>query len=201
MKDGLDKERYALRYRQGVGARYDAENAPAHALDWARRGTAYFARLLNTLADTELDRPSGIPGFCRRDVIAHIGYHGRVLSEIVAWARAGTGDPMPAFAFLDETELRRRASQPAYALRNLFTHSSVHLNVEWRDLNATQWDMIISDSTGNALAVRDTPLLRAKAIWRHSIALNAGGRDEDIPQGLFAFFGRTTPSQHPTHME
>jgi maleylpyruvate isomerase len=80
----LDKARAALRKRQGSGARYDASSAPARELDWARRGTAYFARLLNPLSDGDLDAPSAVQGFSRRHIVAHIGYHARVLSEIVA---------------------------------------------------------------------------------------------------------------------
>jgi maleylpyruvate isomerase len=30
---------------------------------------------------------------------------------------------------------------PARALRFLYTHSDIHLNVEFRDLSSSQWDM------------------------------------------------------------
>ena len=66
MNQTLEEARAALRELQGRGARYDAAAAPARELDWARRGTAYFARLLNNLSDEDLDAPSALPGVSRR---------------------------------------------------------------------------------------------------------------------------------------
>src|SRR5690606_34928742 len=79
-----------LRARQGRGARYDSAGAPASDLLLARRGTAYFARKLNELADTDLDLPSLREGWSRRHLIAHIGYHARALAHAMEGARAGT---------------------------------------------------------------------------------------------------------------
>ncbi|MGV2113804.1 maleylpyruvate isomerase N-terminal domain-containing protein [Agrobacterium salinitolerans] len=186
MTEGLGYTREALRLRQGGGARYDATNAPAQALDWVRRGTAYFARLLNSLTDDELDGPSLVAGLRRREIIAHVGYHARVLSEIVATARMGLGHSVQSFALIDDAELRRRATQPAYALRNLVAHSTVHLNVEWRDLDDSQWDLILPDAADTIFTLRETPRLRAEVLWLCAIDLNAGGRAEDVPADILA---------------
>ncbi|MDN3722663.1 maleylpyruvate isomerase N-terminal domain-containing protein [Roseibium salinum] len=95
MSDTLEEARAALKLRQGSGARYDAAGAPARSLDWARRGTAYFARLLNDLSDAELDAPSALPGQSRRHVIARVGYQARLLGEAIAWVREGKEGPFP----------------------------------------------------------------------------------------------------------
>ena len=71
MTDSLEAARAALQARQGEGARYDAATAPARDLDWARRGTAYFARMLNGLSDAALDTGmQGMPEARRRRVIS-----------------------------------------------------------------------------------------------------------------------------------
>ncbi|MBO6638743.1 MAG: maleylpyruvate isomerase N-terminal domain-containing protein [Roseitalea sp.] len=186
MSDTLDEARAALRQRQGAGARYDADNAPARELDWARRGTAYFARLLNGLSDADLDAPSRLDGLSRCHIVAHVGYHARTLSRVASWARHGAGQPMPHPMPVDADDTAARATQPARALRNLFAHSAVHLNVEWRDLETTHWDAVVTDNEGHSLAVRDTPWLRARAVWLHAIDLGAGGRLADAPTGLAA---------------
>jgi maleylpyruvate isomerase len=62
---GEEEARALLRERQGAGARYDSPIAPARDLLWARRGTAYFARKLNELSDSELDAPSRVAGWSR----------------------------------------------------------------------------------------------------------------------------------------
>lgn len=184
MTDTLDQARAALRQRQGAGARYDAERAPAVELDWARRGTAYFARLLNGLRDADLDAPSRLDGLSRRHVIAHVGYHARKLSDIVSWARQGEGEPMPDSLLLDAGNVAARATQPARALRNLFAHAGVHLNVEWRDLDDADWDGTVIDTEDRSLAVRDTPWLRARTVWLRAVDLDAGGCLADAPPGF-----------------
>ncbi|MEO4042262.1 maleylpyruvate isomerase N-terminal domain-containing protein [Hoeflea sp. CAU 1731] len=181
MNVSLDEAREDLRRRQGGGARYDAASAPARDLDWARRGTAYFARLLNGLSDAELDEPSNLEGRLRREIVAHVGYHARALSEIVSRAREAQSNAMPVPMRVDIVEVARRATQPARALRNLFAHSNVHLNVEWRDLDDAQWRAVVGNDPDDAIVVRDTPWLRARAIWLHAIDLGAGGRLSDAP--------------------
>src|SRR5258705_13079196 len=137
----LDPETIKLRERLGAGARYDATSAPALELNWARRGTAYFARKLNELTDDELDGGTLIPGWSRRQLVGHMGHQARALSRIVEAARTG----QPWLEASDEERLAElnAATLPARALRNLFYHSEVHLNVEWRDLKASDWDATV----------------------------------------------------------
>ncbi|MCT7374629.1 maleylpyruvate isomerase N-terminal domain-containing protein [Chelativorans salis] len=182
MSTAQEAARAALRQRQGPGARYDAPAAPARSLDWARRGTAYFARLLNDLSDADLDAPSALPGLSRRHIIAHIGYQARTLSEIVAWARTGQAGPFPRVVQVAESDIALGVTLPTRALRYLFDHSEVHLNVEWRDLTDADWDAcVVEDAEGRRIALRETPETRARALWLHAVDLNATGRFTDMP--------------------
>lgn len=184
MTQSIDTARMALRQRQGSGARYDADNAPARELDWARRGTAYFARLLNDLPATALDEASAVAGFTRRRLIAYIGYHARLTSEMIAWARTGEDGAFPRAARVNEADLEFGVTQPSRALRYLFDHSQAHLNVEWRDLDATGWNGSIADAGGRMISLRSTPVMRAAALWLHAVDLDSGGRFADMPDDL-----------------
>ena len=57
------------------------------------------------------------------------------------------------------------ATLPAHALRYLFSHSGVHLNVEWRDLDAAGWAREVISLAGETVPVAPTPWRRARAIW------------------------------------
>jgi uncharacterized protein (TIGR03083 family) len=138
----------------------------------------------NDLSDAALDEPSRIPGVSRRVIVAHVGYHTRLLSELVAWARSGAGGHFPAEAAVNEEDVRRRATQPARALRNLVAHSAVHLNVEWRDLSDAQWDASVRDRAGRTIDIRSKPWRRAVAVWLHAVDLSNGGRFADLPRDL-----------------
>jgi maleylpyruvate isomerase len=156
-------ERAALIARQGIGARYDAAEAPADALLLARRGTAYFARVLNGLTDDELMQPA-----CAR-VVTEVGYNARRLAEALAGLR--TGKPI-----VEVGEARDATSLPARALRGLFQHSAIHLDVEWRDLPGPMWAMTVP---GLTIFARDSPRVRAEFVW--DAAVQIGGRISDLP--------------------
>lgn len=186
MSTSLDAAREALRARQGSGARYDAPAAPATELAWVRLGTAYFARLLNALDDNALAAPSRVSGWSRRHVIAHVGYHARALCRLSEWARTGIEHPMyPSIAARD-AEITLGATLPARALRSLFNHSEVHLNVEWRDLSDAQWDAPVRTLDGTGITARETVWLRARDIWLSAYNLDAGAVFADFPVGLRA---------------
>jgi maleylpyruvate isomerase len=172
--------RDALRQRLGGGARYDAIGAPARELAWARRGTAYFSRKLNELSDDALDARSLIPGWSRRHVIAHVGYNARALARLVEGVR--TGIPLRMFDTDHQRleEIRSGATLPARALRNLFRHSEIHLNVEWRDLGAAHWNATAAEG----ISIRRTPAMRASVVWLGAVDLGNGGSFLDMPPDL-----------------
>lgn len=176
--------RAALRERQGPGARYDSPNAPARELTWARRGTAYFARKLNELTDAELDEPSLLPGWSRRHLVAHVGYNARALTRLLTWARTGVETPMYASPEQRNAEIERGATLPARALRHLFAHSEVHLNVEWRDLPGTAWDTQVRTAQGRLVPARETGWMRTREVWVHAVDLGNGGSTHDFPPDL-----------------
>jgi maleylpyruvate isomerase len=173
-----------LRARQGAGARYDAEGAPSYELALARRGTAYFARLLNNLRNAELYEASAITGWTRAHVVAAVAYNAKDITRMVEAARMDLSQiDIPSESDRAE-EIAYAATLPAHALRNLFKHSEVHLNVEWRDLTDKNWQATLTTSRGQTIAVSQTPKIRAQAIWSRSIDLDAGGQVSDLPVGL-----------------
>ena len=176
--------RAALRERQGAGARYDSPNAPARELAWARRGTAYFARKLNELTDAELYEPSLLPGWTRAHLVAHVGYNARALTRLVEWARTGVETPMYASNEQRNAEIALGATLPARALRNLFAHAEVHLNVEWRDLTDEAWDAQVRTAQGRLVPARETAWMRTREVWVHAVDLGNDGSFVDFPPDL-----------------
>lgn len=176
--------REALRQRLGAGARYDSPNAPARELAWARSGTAYFARRLNELDDDELDADTLLSGWTRRQLIAHVGYNARALTRLTEWAATGVETPMYGSDTQRNREIERGATLPARALRNLFAHSEVHLNVEWRDLSDEGWDAEVRTAQGRTVPARETAWMRTREVWVHAVDLDNGGSFLDFPPEL-----------------
>lgn len=172
--------RVELRERLGPGARYDDPQAPATELQWARLGTAYFARKLNELTDRQLTARTD-KGLRFRRIVCGVSYQARSLAQVIEWVRNGSlvpgEDPFAAIA--ESVELG--VTLPAAALRHLFKHSEVHLNVEWRDLRADEWDAVLDIPGHQPLGIRKTAWRRARAIWLSAVDLGAGGTFSDFP--------------------
>lgn len=169
-------------------ARTDKTSDP-HLLEellQARRGTAFFAHKLNELSDTDLDGDSLLPGWTRRHIAAHIGYNARAISRLVEWAATGVENPMYPSAEVRDTEIRFGATLSPIALRNLFDHSAVHLNVEWRDLPADAWHHKVKTIQGRLVPAEETVWMRTREVWVHAVDLDNGASFFDIPEPVLS---------------
>ena len=164
-------------------ARTDRTTDPEllHALLQARRGTAFFARKLNELTDAELDGDSLLPGWTRRHLTAHIGYNARAIARLVEWAATGVETPMYASPEARNHEINFGATLSPIALRHLFDHSAVHLNVEWRDLPAEAWHHKVKTAQGRTVPAGETVWMRTREVWIHAVDLANGATFTDIP--------------------
>ncbi|CAN7350416.1 maleylpyruvate isomerase family mycothiol-dependent enzyme [Arthrobacter sp. LjRoot78] len=164
-------------------ARHDQTTDPVllEGLLQARRGTAFFARKLNELSDADLDGDSLLPGWTRRHVTAHIGYNARAIARLIEWAATGVETPMYASTSVRDHEINFGATLPPIALRHLFDHSAVHLNVEWRDLPAEAWHHKVKTAQGRIVPAEETVWMRTREVWVHAVDLDNGASFTDIP--------------------
>jgi maleylpyruvate isomerase len=180
----MEEARLELRARQGLGARYDALQAPHADLALARLGAAYFSRKLNDLSDAQLALPSRISGWSRRHLVAHVAYQARGLARLVEAARLERKAERLEEPDAQIEEVDFGASLPAHALRYLFHHAQIHLNVEWRDLHDDGWCASIESLQGRLVPISETPWMRASAIWQAAVQLDNGGSWRDFPRAL-----------------
>jgi maleylpyruvate isomerase len=167
----------SLRARLGKGARFDAPGAPAQALRLARHGMAAFARQLNTLSDDALTHASRVPGWSRAHVVAHVSIEARAQALILATLRGQALED--DFDWQPDVDLT--ATLPPRALRHLFDHAHVHVNVEWRDLLAKDWSRAVTLPPSLAVDVQDLPARQAALLWWGAVALHAAATESDIP--------------------
>jgi maleylpyruvate isomerase len=151
------------------------------ALLQARRGTAFFARKLNELSDAELDGGSLLPGWTRRHLTAHVGYNARAIARLIEWAATGVETPMYSSPEARNHEIDFGATLSPIALRHLFDHSAVHLNVEWRDLPEDAWHHKVKTAQGRIVPAEETVWMRTREVWMHAVDLNNGATFSDIP--------------------
>lgn len=184
----LDLARADLRVSLGRGARHDSLDAPIEGLRLARLATAYFARKLNEISDAGLSAASAVAGWSRGHVVAYIGLHAREMALQFEALRLGHSEvhsspeqhlPSPLQSPVQWAEATSfTQTLPPHALRYLFHHAAVHLNVEWRDLAEGKW----ASSLPRRHAPADTqPLERTAVLWLGALALQNGARLSDVP--------------------
>ncbi len=142
-----------------MAARQDAPNAPHEDLLHMRRGTAFFARILADLSDDDIAQ---VPE--RRMIIAEVSLWARKTALMVKSRREPLSDDEASF----EVDVPYTETLPIPALRHLFTHSALHLNVELRDLEERHW-----------ASVADIPNHRAEAIWTAGTRLKDAARSAE----------------------
>lgn len=170
-----------LRARQGDGARYDAEKAPHADLLLARRGTAFFSRQLQLLEDGELDEMSGDTGHSRRRVVAEVSYQGRFLAWSLEELEKAPSIMRPE-SYLED--VARAVTLPTRALRALFHHSEVHLNVMLRDLSSEEWSLSLPTFQGQSQTLPAFVTARADVVWGAAQSIAKRLNPSDIPDGL-----------------
>jgi maleylpyruvate isomerase len=172
----------SLRSRLGKGARFDASGAPTEALRLARHGMAFFARQLNALSDDQLGGPSSVQGWTRAHVVAHVSIEAR--SQALALTALRGQVLEDDFDWDPDVDLT--ATLPPRALRHLYDHAHVHVNVEWRDLASADWSRTVALSPDDRLPAQVLPLRQAGLLWWGAVALNASAGSDDIPTGIAA---------------
>lgn len=147
----------------------------------ARRGTAYFAQRLAELSDEQLSEPTGLAGWSRRHLVAHVGYNAAALCRLLDWAASGVETPMYASPEQRGREIAEGATLSAAALRNLFDHTVARLDEKWRNLPASAWDAQVRTAQGRLVPVSETAWMRTREVWIHAVDLGNGGRFGDFP--------------------
>ena len=185
-------ERADLVARQGHGARYDAAEAPHDLLRSARHGTSYFSRILNSLEDEALALPSQLKQYSRAEIVAFVSYSARAAAYGLEGISNHEGIPA---SFED---LASAADLPTRALRALYRHSSIHLDVTWRDLPGTAWKANSGPVTQSGTSAVYTVQQRVEVIWSASLALGHGTKLSNVPENATATVGLEVLSHHLT---
>ncbi|GAA1936238.1 hypothetical protein GCM10009775_30170 [Microbacterium aoyamense] len=150
---------------------------PTDRMLQARRGTAYFSRILGELSDDELT------GEREAAIVARVALHARASAETLEALREGWPYSPHATPFDDES-VRFTSTLNAHALRNLHAHAVVHLNVEWRDLPDTMWDASVTLWDGRTSTPASLVEDRRRLVWTAAISLDPLARISAVPLDL-----------------
>jgi maleylpyruvate isomerase len=153
-------------------------------LTWMDEGYAYLSERLDRLDDDRLFEPSGLAGWTRRHVIAHLGFNARALGRLVHWAATGERTPMYADDQARVAEIEQGAVLPAPQLRELVKTGQSGLRAALDGLDTAGWDTTVVTGQGRQISAREIPWLRTREVWVHAVDLRDGADFSDFPADL-----------------
>ena len=153
---------------------------------WAGEGTALFLQAVDRLTDVDLDRPSRLPGWSRRHVLAHVASNATALGRLVSWARTGVQTPMYASAGERAEEIERGATQSPALLRANVRTTADELAAAFSSLPKAAWLHQVATAQGRTVPATELSWLRAREVNVHAVDLDAGVGFDDLPDGFCA---------------
>lgn len=150
-------------------------------LDWQRRGTEFCTAAASQLADADLAAPSGLPGWTRAHVLAHLARNGDALRNLLHWARTGIETPMYPVPERRDPEIEETASLPPAELRAELDASIERLDTDVAGMTARDWDALVRTRQGREITAAEVPWMRCREVWVHAVDLAAGADFEQIP--------------------
>jgi maleylpyruvate isomerase len=156
------------------------------SLRWWEAGEAFFATARDRLTEAELDRPSLLPGWPRRTVIAHVARNADALVNLLSWACTGEETPMYASPEARATAITDTAALPAHELFADCRAASQRLAATIGRLPETAWTAMVRTAQGRMVTAGEVPWMRCREVWVHAVDLDAGTGFADLPDDLLA---------------
>lgn len=158
----------------------------ADARRWMTDGTTLFVDTVADLDETEFDAPTLLPGWQRRQLVAHVAANADAVGNLVHWA--ATGLPTPMYASPDERAagIQRGTTLTGAELLTWLRQSSERLTVAMETLTDEQWRTEVVTAQGRTVPATETPWLRAREVCVHVVDLARGSGFGDLPHDFLA---------------
>ena len=151
---------------------------------WLADTTVLFLAGVDKLSDAEFDAPTGLPGWTRRHLVAHVHFNALALARLVSWAATGTENPMYPSMERRNAEIEEGALLAAGELRRLVHASAEDLDAAIDALSRDSWEQEVVTAQGRTVAATEIPWMRARELAVHAVDLGAGATFADLPDDL-----------------
>ena len=148
---------------------------------WVEEGTRLFLDGVDRLDDASLSVPTGLAGWSRSHVIAHVHFNALALRRLARWA--ATGEPHPMYASREQRndEIESGSRLDPTTLRRLVRESAAGLGEDLAALSEESWLRDVVTAQGRTVPATEIPWLRAREVAIHAVDLGVGITFEDLP--------------------
>jgi len=156
----------------------------AATLPWMRQGTAHLLACIGRLTDDQMQEPSGLPGWRRAHVVAHVARNAEALARLATWARTGVENPMYAGPEQRDADIEASAGRAAAILRSEVVVTAAALDDALALLDGDAWTATVRSAQGREIPAAEIPWMRIREVWIHAVDLGAGAALDDLPGGV-----------------
>src|SRR5215218_2855068 len=174
-------DRRRLRLGSATVTTEQTNPSPDTAMRWWADAELAVAGHVQRLTDAELAEDSGLPGWSRAHVVAHLARNADALVNLLTWARTGVETPMYPSPEARDRDIETTAAQAPGDLRADYTTACARLAEAIETLPAEAWTARVRTRQGTEIPATDIPWMRAKEVWVHGVDLHAGLTFADLP--------------------
>lgn len=146
-----------------------------------QQGTALLLDAASSLDETALAEPSLLPGWTRRILLAHVAANSDALQNLVHWAATGEETPMYASPEARAEGIERGSRLPADELISWLRDSAEKLEADMARLTDERWQAQVVTAQGRTVPATETPWMRDREIFVHTVDLDSGVSFADLP--------------------
>ncbi|MEJ3652099.1 maleylpyruvate isomerase family mycothiol-dependent enzyme [Actinomycetes bacterium KLBMP 9759] len=144
-------------------------------------GTEFFNGVVDSLPDDALRAPSGLDGWSRAHLIAHVARNAEALIRLAEWARTGVENRMYPSPESRAADIEATAvNDPATLRRELLTTAG-DLDAALAALDEKTWEAEVRTAADRPIPATEVPWMRIREVWLHSVDLDAGVAVADLP--------------------
>lgn len=148
---------------------------------WTEHGTKLLLDSVERLDDSQLEEPTGLPGWTRRHLLAHVASNAEALQRLALWARTGEEHRMYSSPEQRNRDIEEGSTRPAEALRGWVRASADGLGHDLAGLPDEAWHAEVVTAQGRTVTATEIPWMRAREVMVHSVDLDAGTTFADLP--------------------
>ncbi|MYU12791.1 maleylpyruvate isomerase family mycothiol-dependent enzyme [Streptomyces sp. SID8361] len=173
----------------------------ADARRWTAEGTRLLLEGVAGLDESGFSAPSGLPGWTRGHLVAHLSSNAEALGNLVHWAATGVETPMYASTEARAAGIAKGGTMSAEALGSWLTTSAETLEKAMDRLTEEQWQHEIVTAQGRTVPAAEIPWLRAREVCVHAVDLNRGIGFAELPEDfLTTLVGEITAKRGLTEL-
>lgn len=152
------------------------------SLTWMQDGTSVFLDAVDRLGDDDYAAPSGLPGWTRAHLVAHVAANADALRNLAHWAATGVETPMYSSPQQRADDIAAGALRAPAELRFWAHSSAAALAGDLSGLDETRWQAPVVTAQGRTVPATEILWMRSREVWIHAVDLDTGIAFTDLPE-------------------